>query len=95
MNQADKTQSMKYAEVARLASDTVREVMRQGEADGKSGWEDEADSFHVMRGTKHVINTQSAITTPDEVIEDFRHAITRITIAYYQWLQQQDGDSSE
>ena len=85
------TNAIEYAQVAKLAYDTVQEVMRQGEADGKSGWDTEwYTEGHLAHAGQHIIELSENgcnADTSDE--EHLRHALTRIAMAYYLWLKEQ------
>ena len=87
----DTTNAIEYANVAKLAYDTVHEVMRQGEADGKSGWEGRG----VMDAVEHAELHLEEMRTPTENVirgynieKDYRHALTRCAMAYYLWLKE-------
>lgn len=80
----DKTQAMIYTEVARLAMDTVHEVMRAGEADNKSGWEECGIHSSLAHAENH-LECWEYNQTPEEHL---RHALTRCAMAYYLWKRE-------
>ena len=85
-----KTQAIEYAKVAKLAYDTVQEVMRQGEADGKSGWEQRGVADSLLHAAQHI--SMWAITFNKEHL---RHALTRVAMAYYLWLKENPAENAE
>ena len=82
----DKTQAMIYAELGKLAYDTVHEVMRQGEADGKSGWEERGYINAIKHAECHIESYLHNVSGDKE--EHFRHALTRVAMAYYLWKRE-------
>ena len=95
---ADTTNSQEYTKVAKLAYDTIQEVMRQGEADGKSGWEDGAmamyDNFSKAQENLAGWYTGSAIFSDDnsKFLED---GLTYIAMTYYLYKKRQREYNSE
>ncbi len=90
------TNAVEYAKVAKLAYDTVQEVMRQGEADGKSGWEEQHIMYtHLDHARDHIDDFifGSEVTHSEE--GHLRHALTRCAMAYYLWVREQADEREE
>ena len=95
-----KTQAIEYAKVAKLAYDTVQEVMRQGEADGKDGWEKRGVCDAVDHARDHIIefnDSASSVFNSGSGAEEehARHALTRCAMAYYLWLKENPAENAE
>ena len=90
MNQDEKTNAIKYMEIAQLAYDTTHEVMRQGEADGKSGWEEQGVCSSITHAYDHLGNLVHFAEGTRNHEEHLRYTLTRCAMAYYLWLQEQE-----
>ncbi len=89
MTKAQTTNAIEYMKVAQLAYDTVHEVMRQGEADGKEGWEERGIESSVAHAFDHCEDFYGAEFSNEEHL---RHALTRCAMAYYLWLKEQHDE---
>jgi len=93
MNQDEKTNAIKYMEIAQLAYDTAHEIMRQGEADGKAGWETLGYVECLRRARAHIAN---ALLSPQRFTsEEIRQTVCYVAMAYYLWLQEQEDEQQE
>ena len=90
MTKVQTTNAIEYMKVAQLAYDTVHEVMRQGEADGKGGWEERGYRDTIEHAERHIYTVRNGYSHDSK--EHITHALTRCAMAYYLWLKEQHDE---